>query len=127
VAAANLLAGQSYEGRLRCRSERRLHDPPLARVGLDEEEAHRRQLRFSVRLEDTSRWNSSRRVGEAVSGRQALIEEGTDRIIGAHLLGPRADETINIFALAIRAGIPISQLRPMLWAYPTHASDIAYL
>jgi glutathione reductase (NADPH) len=101
--------------------------PPLARVGLDEDEAHRQELRFSVRLEDSSGWNSSRRVGERHSAFKVLVEDGTDRIVGAHLLGPCADETINLFALAMRAGIPAGQFRRMLWAYPTHASDIAYM
>jgi glutathione reductase (NADPH) len=101
--------------------------PPLARVGLDEDDARRRQLRFSLRSEDTSGWNSSRRVGERHSAFKVLVEDGTDRIVGAHLLGPRADETINLFALAMRAGVRAAQLKQMLWAYPTQASDIAYM
>jgi glutathione reductase (NADPH) len=31
-----------------------------------------------------------------------LIEEGTGRVVGAHLLGPHAAEVINLFAVAIR-------------------------
>ena len=101
--------------------------PPLARVGLDEEEARRRQLRFSVRHEDTSGWHSSRRAGEHQSAFKLLIDERTDRILGAHLLGLQADETINLFALAMRADVPANQLKQVLWAYPTRASDIQYM
>jgi glutathione reductase (NADPH) len=43
------------------------------------------------------------------------------------LLGPHADETINVFALAIRTGVTADRLKQMIWAYPTHASDIAYM
>jgi glutathione reductase (NADPH) len=99
--------------------------PPLARVGLDEKQARREQLEFSVRHEDTAGWYSSRRVGERYSAFKVLIENGTDRIVGAHLLGPHADETINLFALAMRAGMPARQFKQMLWAYPTHGSDTA--
>ena len=126
VVAANLLEGNHTKTDYAVVPSAIFTIPPLARVGLDEDEARRQQLRFSVRLEDTSRWNSSRRVGERYSAFKLLVEEGTDRIVGAHLLGPRADETINVLALAMRAGIPAGQLRQMLWAYPTHASDIAY-
>lgn len=101
--------------------------PPLARVGLRDEEARAKGLRFKVRHEETSTWYSSRRLGEAFSGAKVLVEESSKRILGAHLLGPHADETINLFALAMRAGVTSDQLKQMLWAYPTHASDIPYL
>ena len=40
----------------------------------------------------TPTWYSSRRVGETCSGFKTLIEEGTDRILGARLLGGQAEE-----------------------------------
>jgi glutathione reductase (NADPH) len=55
-----------------------------------------------------------------------LIEE-TGRILGAHLLGPEADELINVFAFAIQSGIPADRLGKIIFAYPTHASDVAYM
>jgi glutathione reductase (NADPH) len=101
--------------------------PPLARVGLLEENARKLNLRFKTQQADTSGWYSSRRVGERYSAFKVLIEENTDRILGAHLLGSEADETINLFALAVRFGITASQLRDMIFSYPTHASDIPYM
>jgi glutathione reductase (NADPH) len=53
--------------------------------------------------------------------------KGTDRILGAHLLGPHADEVINIFAMAIRLELRASDLRRALWSYPTNTSDIMYM
>ena len=53
-----------------------------------------------------------------------LVEEGTDRLLGAHLLGIHAEEVINLFALAIRAGIPAKGLKRRVYAYPTSTSDI---
>src|SRR5438552_7871428 len=127
VVAANLLDGNHTRAEYGAVPSVVFTIPPLARVGFDEEEARRRQLRFSVRHEDTSGWHSSQRAGERYSAFKLLIEEGTDRILGAHLLGPQADETINLFTLAMRAGMPAAQLKEMLWAYPTHASDIQYM
>lgn len=101
--------------------------PPLASVGLGEAVARSRQLRFRVEHQETSGWYSSRRRGEACSGFKVLVEESTDRILGVHLLGPHAEETINMFALAIRHGLTANQLKESVYAYPTHASDIPYM
>jgi glutathione reductase (NADPH) len=101
--------------------------PPLAGVGLREEEARSRALRFTVRHGDTASWHSSRRLGEQYSAFKVLIEDGTARILGAHLLGPHADQTINLFALAMRAGVTADRFKQMLWAYPTQGSDTAYM
>jgi glutathione reductase (NADPH) len=101
--------------------------PPLAAVGLLEAEARHQGLRFRIHKERTSGWYSSRRVAEDYSGFKVLIEEGTERILGAHLLGPHAEDTINLFALAIRSGIPATTLKQTIFAYPTHGSDVAYM
>jgi glutathione reductase (NADPH) len=63
-------------------------------------------------------------VGIAHSGYKILEEEQSGRIIGAHLLGYNVDETINIFALAIRTGMKLADLQEVVWAYPTAAYDI---
>ena len=56
-----------------------------------------------------------------------LVEEGTGRILGAHLVGPHADEVINIFALAIRHNLTADDLKSTMFAYPTGASDVGYM
>jgi glutathione reductase (NADPH) len=101
--------------------------PPLASVGLSEREAREKGLKYRVKKEMTSTWYSSRRVAENYSGYKVLVEEGTDRILGAHLLGDQAGETINLFAVAIRSGMRASDLRHMVFSYPTHASDVSYM
>ena len=127
VVAANLLDGHHTRPDYTAVPSVVFTIPPLARVGLGEEEARRQGLRVKTRHEDTSGWYSSRRVGERYSAFKVLLEEGTDRILGAHLLGPHADETINLFALAIRAGVKAAQFKDVFWAYPTHGSDTAYM
>ena len=64
------------------------------------------------------------RVGETASGFKVLIEEGTGRILGAHLLGPHAAEVINLFAVAFRLRIPADDLQQVIFAYPTNGFDI---
>ena len=55
------------------------------------------------------------------------MEEESGRILGAHLLGPNSDELINVFAVAMRSGLKARDLKKLIFAYPTRASDVAYV
>jgi glutathione reductase (NADPH) len=99
--------------------------PPLARVGLTEAAASAQGLKFTTHHEDTTGWYSSRRLKLTHTGFKTLTEEGTGRLLGAHLLGPHAEEIINIFGFAIRHQLPASDLSHMVYSYPTSASDIS--
>ena len=101
--------------------------PPLAAVGLQEETARNQGLNFKVKQEETSGWYSSRRIALKYSGFKTLVEEGSGRILGAHLLGHNAEEVINIFAVAVRYGLKAADLKTMIYAYPTHATDLSYM
>jgi glutathione reductase (NADPH) len=101
--------------------------PPLAAVGMTEDSAKKQGLRFRIHQEDTASWYSSRRVAEDCSGFKVLIDEDTGRILGAHLLGPEADELINVFTLAMRANVSAETLQHTIFAYPTLASDVSYM
>jgi glutathione reductase (NADPH) len=126
VIAANLLAGEpSRQADYSGMPSVVFSVPPLARVGLLEEEALAQGLRFRVNHAVTDDWFSTRRLNETCSGHKVLIEEDSDRILGAHLVGPHADEVINLFALAIRHGIPARALAETPFAYPTGGSDVS--
>ncbi len=101
--------------------------PALASAGLREDVARQQGLKFKVKHEDTSDWYSSRRVNLKHSGFKVLVEEDSNRILGAHLLGEHAEEVINLFALAIRSGLKADDLKTMIYAYPTSASDVSYM
>ncbi len=127
IVAANLLKGNHQKPNYLGIPTVVFAIPPLASVGLGEREAREQGLKFKVKKEMTSSWYSSRRVGETYSGFTVLVEEGTDRILGAHLLGGQAEEVINLFAVAMRSGMPATDLKHMLFAYPTHGSNLPYM
>lgn len=99
--------------------------PPIAAVGFAEAQARERGLDFRVSSRRASDWYTARRVAEPIYGFKILIEAQSDRILGAHLLGPGADEVINLFALAIRQRMTAQALKAAFFAYPTGASDIS--
>ena len=127
VVATNLLNGNTTQVNYGGTPTVAFTLPPIASVGMLENEAQKQGLKFRVNYKDTSSWYSSRRVGERYSASKVLIDEETGKILGAHLLGPSADELINLFALAIRHDLTADDLKDVMFAYPTHASDLAYM
>jgi glutathione reductase (NADPH) len=101
--------------------------PPIASAGLNENEAREQGLKFRVKKQKASDWYTARQAAEPVYGFKVLVEEGTNRVLGAHLVGPHADEVINVFGLAIRKQMTASDLKDAIFAYPTGASDIGYM
>jgi glutathione reductase (NADPH) len=124
IVAANLLKGNHQRPNYLGIPSVVFTIPPLAAVGLSEHRAREQNLKFRVQNEMTSTWYSSRRVAETRSGYKVLVEEGTDHILGAHILGSEAAEVISLFALAIRSGMRASDLKHMLFAYPTSGSNM---
>jgi glutathione reductase (NADPH) len=127
VAASNLIEGNHVRADYSAVPSVVFTVPPMAAVGLGEDEARARGLKVRVNVADTAGWYSSRRIGETHSGFKTIVDDETGRILGAHLLGPGAEEAINLFAMAIHFGLTAGQVREMLFAYPTHGSDLAYM
>jgi glutathione reductase (NADPH) len=125
--AANILRGNHRSPDYRGTPTIVFTIPPLASVGLQEEAARERGLKFEVKHEDTSSWYSSRRVNLRHSGYKVLVEEDSGQILGAHLLGLHAEEVINLFALAIRTGLKADDLRRVPYGYPSSSSDVSYM
>ena len=127
IVAANLIEGNRHRPDYSGVPSVVFTVPPLAAVGLKEDDARKAGLKFRVTHQDTSGWYASRRIGETCSGFKTIVEEPTGRILGAHLLGHNADEIVNLFALAIRKGLTPADLKETLYAYPTHASNVPYM
>lgn len=125
VAGKNLLAGKD---------EREVDYPPipnvvftlpqLASVGISEAAARDKGLDFDTHFERTAGWYSSLRVGARHSAYKVLVEKGTGTILGAHLIGPGAEEQINLLAMAMGAGLTANRIKGIIFAYPSFASDI---
>ena len=128
LAATNLINGNTVRTNYKGLPSVVFTIPSLASVGMQEKEAQACGLKFRTRYKNTANWISSRRVGETHSGFKVLIEDQTNRILGAHILGPHAEEVINIFSMAIRLGLTSKELNdPLLYAYPTNSSDVVYM
>ncbi len=101
--------------------------PTFSSVGLTEAEATKRRLNFNATTSDMTSWFSAKTYGEKVAWAKVLVEDDSDRIIGAHLVGHSGEELIHIFALAMRHGITASDLKSGVFAFPTFANDLKSL
>lgn len=101
--------------------------PALASVGLSEPEAAEKGLRFEARVNDMREWRSARTYAESAAYAKVLVEDGSHRILGAHVLGHGATEIIHLFVLAMKHGITAGELAETVYAYPTFSSDVRFL
>lgn len=127
VAAANMIDGNHAKPNYLGVPSVAFTIPPIASVGLSEKQALEKGLKFRMQSEKASNWYTARRVAETTYGFKVLVEETTGHILGAHLVGPHADEVINLFALAIRKSLTAEDLKTTIFAYPTGGSDIGYM
>ena len=101
--------------------------PPLASVGLTEAAARHKGLAVDVHTNDMLGWFSAKTYAETVAWSKVVVEQSTDRILGAHFVGHSGQELVNIFGLAMRFGITARQIRDNVYAYPTFASDLKHM
>ncbi len=127
VAAANMLHGNHQKPNYLGVPSVAFTVPPIASVGLSEKQAREQGFKFRVHRQRASDWYTARGVAETIYGFKVIVEDGTDHILGAHLVGPHVDEVVNVFALAIRKGLTAEDLQTTIFAYPTGASDIGYM
>jgi pyruvate/2-oxoglutarate dehydrogenase complex dihydrolipoamide dehydrogenase (E3) component len=98
--------------------------PELGRVGMTEEEARRGGLRVRVaRL-------AAEKVPRAVTSAETrgffkvVVEDDTDKILGASILAAEGGEVMSVIQVAMRAGLPYTALRDMVFAHPTMAEGL---
>lgn len=127
VAAANLLKGNHRRPDYRGVPSVVFTIPPLATVGLTEAQARERGLKFKMKSQQASDWFTARQAAQPTYGFKVLVDEASDHILGAHLVGPNAEEVINLFALAIRHNLTATDLKSTMFAYPTGGSDVGYM
>ncbi len=101
--------------------------PTMATVGLLEDEAKEKGYDINVNFEKVNNWFNARRSNVDEYAFKTIIDKNNNTILGAHLIGPHCEETINLFAMAIKTKMTISDLRTMIFSYPTMASDLTYM
>jgi pyruvate/2-oxoglutarate dehydrogenase complex dihydrolipoamide dehydrogenase (E3) component len=96
-------------------------DPEVARVGLNEKEAREKGVSYDVYtypMKDLDRAVCDREDEGFI---KVLTAKGSDRLLGATLVGPHAGDLIHEFVLAMHQGIGLKAIASMIHVYPTLA------
>ncbi len=97
--------------------------PNLATVGLSEDAAIDSGFEYDVYESDF------RHLKHTLSGRhertymKIIVEKGSDRVLGMHMMGSEAGEIIQGFAAAMKCGLTKAQLDQTIGIHPTAAEE----
>ncbi|MCC6813515.1 MAG: FAD-dependent oxidoreductase, partial [Rubrivivax sp.] len=101
--------------------------PPIGTVGLTEQQAREQCGAIRVYRSDF------RPLQHSLSGRpersmvKLVVDDASDRVVGAHMVGADAGEIIQGFAVAIKAGATKAQFDATIGIHPTSAEEFVTL
>ncbi|MCI9889927.1 FAD-dependent oxidoreductase [Micrococcales bacterium 31B] len=96
--------------------------PPLAQVGITEEEARGRGLDVviaSKAVAEMAAMPRARIVGVPEGMMKFVIDARTDQVLGACLFSVDSTEVINLLTLAMRHGVTASELQQGIYTHPS--------
>jgi glutathione reductase (NADPH) len=101
--------------------------PPVAFVGLNETQA--REIHGAIEIFKTT----FRPLKYTLSGRnertmmKLVVDAGSQRVVGAHMVGPDSPEIIQGIAIAVKAGLTKQQFDSTVAIHPTAAEEFVTL
>ena len=102
-------------------------DPELARVGLNESEAKRRDIAYRLAKMPMAAVLRAVALGETRGFLKMLIDAQSDRILGFTVLGVEGSEMMAAVQTAMVGGLPYTTLRDAIFTHPTTAEGLVFL
>jgi dihydrolipoyl dehydrogenase len=119
IAAVEKMAGMAGHVAYECVPNVVYTWPELASVGMTEEEAAAQGKEVAVGSFPFSANGRAKAMGEREGQVKILADARTDRILGAHILGPRASDLIAEIATAMEMGATAEDVARSVHAHPT--------
>jgi pyruvate/2-oxoglutarate dehydrogenase complex dihydrolipoamide dehydrogenase (E3) component len=98
-------------------------DPQLATVGLNETEAAKRGVAYKVAKMPMSYVARAIEMSETRGFMKALVDPGTEQILGCTILGVEGGELMSMIEIAMLGKVPYPVLREAIFAHPTLAES----
>lgn len=99
-------------------------DPPLAHIGLTEEEALKRGYSFKVSRLPATSVVRSRTLKQTDGMLKAIVNDHSGKIMGCTLFCAEAPEIINIVAMAMKTGQHYTFLRDFIFTHPSMSEGL---
>lgn len=119
IVAGNLLDGESRKVSDRIPCYGLFIDPPLGRVGLTESQARAAGHRFRVGKRPMTRVGRAVEKGESQGFMKVLVDDQSQQILGAALLGVGGDEAVHGILDTMAARAPFTTLKHAVHIHPT--------
>lgn len=123
--AAEVIAGKKHYFDPRCIASVAYTDPEIAWVGVTENEAKAKGIKFGKGVFPWAASGRSLSIGRSEGMTKLIIDETTHRVIGAGIVGPNAGELIAEVALAIEMGSEVEDVALTIHPHPTLSETIA--
>jgi pyruvate/2-oxoglutarate dehydrogenase complex dihydrolipoamide dehydrogenase (E3) component len=118
IVADNLLDGASRKHTDRIPVYALYTDPPLGRVGMSEGEIKQKNISCLVAKRPMSRVSRAVEKGETAGFLKIHVEAGSERILGAALLGTSADEAVHSLIDAVYSRISYKEFQKRVRIHP---------
>lgn len=102
-------------------------DPPLAHIGITEEEALRKGYSFKVSRLPATSIVRSRTLQQTDGMLKAIINSHSGKIMGCTLFCTDAPELINMVAMAMKTGQTSTFLRDFIFTHPSMSEGLNQL
>jgi glutathione reductase (NADPH) len=101
--------------------------PPLAGVGMTEAEARKKLGAVNVYASDFRPMKNVLANRSERALYKLVVDAATDRVVGAHMIGPDAPEILQMAAVAVKAGLTKAQFDACVAIHPTMAEELVLL
>ncbi len=102
-------------------------DPPVAGVGLNEREAREKEVDYRVASTPMTHVARGIETGETDGLLKVLVDPESRQILGASVMGIRADDIIHVFTSLMDSGSPYDVLEDMICVHPAVAEALPVL
>jgi pyruvate/2-oxoglutarate dehydrogenase complex dihydrolipoamide dehydrogenase (E3) component len=119
IVAQNLLDGRARRVSDRIACYGLFIDPPLGRVGMTEAEARAKNRKIRIGSRPMTRVARALEKGEPQGFMKVMVDEQSNQIIGAAILGVGGDEAVHCILDTMSAKAPFETLRDTVHIHPT--------
>ncbi len=123
--AAEVIAGLKHFFDPKCIPSVAYTDPEVAWVGVTENEAKAKGIKYGKGVFPWAASGRSLSIGRSEGMTKIIVDEATHRVIGAGMVGPNAGELVSEVALAIEMGCDVEDLSLTIHPHPTLSETIA--
>lgn len=101
--------------------------PPIAAVGLTEGEARNRHGNIKIFSADFRPMKNVFAERHERGLYKLVVDAGTDRVLGIHMIGPEAPEILQSAAIAVRAGLTKADFDATVALHPSMAEELVLM